>query len=292
MGSNHPISLRVKKYNGWQGTLYKYQPKALLDLASLQKNLSEIIHHYFQYVLISKPKFYYTAEALKIKIIYYLHGDPAIHRLQSKEKHKGELKKQSVRPQKKNKAENYNRDALRGILTGLETKNTLILENILKERTGTKVNLQLIRLKSPILDSKILARFISISLRKFSISALWRILLKKIKFKGNHLKASQPIKVNHYFDWTHLLKDAFFSREFYSYVNGLKLKISGRPSKRRGASRTKVKNYSLGSFKFNSINSLIDYGHIERKDKNGSQSIKVYTSTAIMCKRQKAQRVP
>ena len=52
-------------------------------------------------------------------------------------------------------------------------------------------------------------------------------------------------------------------------------------SKRRGASRAKTKSYSVGRLRFNSIKTLIDYSHIEKKDKNGSQSIKIYINHKI-----------
>jgi ribosomal protein S3 len=79
----------------------------------------------------------------------------------------------------------------------------------------------------------------------------------------------------------HILYNGLFCKEFYSNIAGLKLKVSGRISKKRGASRARILNYSIGSLNFNSINSFIDYSHIERKDKNGSQSIKVYASHTI-----------
>jgi hypothetical protein len=74
MGPNHPISLRFKKYYpyGWEGTLYKWQNRTMQDLAYIQKNLLEVIYHYFQYTLISKPKFLYTPKGIKIRIAYYL----------------------------------------------------------------------------------------------------------------------------------------------------------------------------------------------------------------------------
>lgn len=290
MGPNHPISLRLKKNYGWEGTLYKWRSQTMHDLASLQKNLLEVIYHYFQYELISKPKFYYTTGGLKIKIAYYLAPLNQTHSLKKKE------------PQSRNGLKHGGLNLQvqqRGSLSlGLVThpKHLRCLVDLMKKRTGTRVKLQLIRLGSPILDSKILASFISICLRRYSISAIWRITLAKIKNTNAPLPhrlinvdsrgPSQGFGSFHHFDWNHLLTSGFFSKEFNSYINGLKLKISGRPSKRRGASRTKVKNYGIGSFKFNSIlgetPSLIDYGHIERKDKNGSQSIKVYTSTMVI----------
>jgi len=65
-------------------------------------------------------------------------------------------------------------------------------------------------------------------------------------------------------------------KEFHSFITGLKIIISGRSTKRKGASRTKLKSMVTGSFKFSSAESLIDYGAVTRKDKNGTQTIKVF----------------
>lgn len=63
---------------------------------------------------------------------------------------------------------------------------------------------------------------------------------------------------------------------FTQQISGIKIKISGRFNKRKGATRTQVKYFSKGSFRFNSIDSFIDYGYFERKDRNGTQTIKVF----------------
>jgi hypothetical protein len=83
-------------------------------------------------------------------------------------------------------------------------------------------------------------------------------------------------------NWMQILNKGIFCKEFNSHITGLKLKLSGRISKRRGASRTSTINRSIGILQFNSINSAIDYGHIEKKDKNGSQSIKVFIASSII----------
>jgi hypothetical protein len=299
MGPNHPISLRLKKNYGWEGTLYKWQNQTMHDLASLQKNLLEVIYHYFQYVLISKPKFYYTTGGLKIKIAYYLAPLNQTHSLKKKEPSTVGRQHGGISHQDQQRGFQKTYGGSSSLRLDTHPKHLRCLVDLMEKRTGKRVKLQLIRLGSPILDSKILASFISICLRRYSISAIWRITLAKIKNTNAPLphrlinvdsrldrEPSQGFGSFHHFDWNHLLTSGFFSKEFNSYINGLKLKISGRPSKRRGASRTKVKNYGIGSFKFNSIlgetPSLIDYGHIERKDKNGSQSIKVYTSTMVI----------
>jgi ribosomal protein S3 len=78
-----------------------------------------------------------------------------------------------------------------------------------------------------------------------------------------------------------ILNKGIYNKEFYSYITGLKIKISGRITKKKGASRSKIINKTIGSLKLNSINSFIDYGHIEKKDKNGTQSIKVFIKNSI-----------
>jgi hypothetical protein len=311
MGINHPISLRHKKNYGWDAILYKFKPKAIQNLMGLHKNLIEVIDHYFQYILISKPKVFYGNEKLYIILGFYVIINNK--NFKSRSKNNKELNKKLIDSKDKKKISSTYELSMAQRSWANKKQNSLghnnfpislwknnqlkKFENLLEKRFGIKIEIQLIKFKSPITDSKILAQFISINLKNYSISAIWRIILKKIKFKntiGNQSpkevyikktpqiisKSTKDILFNHPYGWYHL--QFLVNNNFSSYINGLKLKISGRALKRRGASRTKIKDLSIGSFKFNSINSLIDYGHIERKDKNGSQSIKVYSSTTLI----------
>ena len=152
------------------------------------------------------------------------------------------------------------------------------LEAILTLINGKKVKLKLINLKNPILNSSILAQYISINMINYSINALWRKILKNFKLVNFKYYNSSIT-----FNWENLMihSYSFILKKFISYITGIKLKMSGRFSRRKGASRTKVMNFSIGSFRFNSISSLIDNYLIENKNKNGSQSIKVFTATTF-----------
>lgn len=258
MGS---LSLRLKKNYGWNTSIYKFNKKNQNETQYIEKNIIKIINHYFQFSLISKPKLEYSGDNLKIKIYYYPPSKMGDEFKKSKIKNKGGLKiNQNLRAKF-----NYNEQIKK-------------LEKLLKKFSNYNVNIQIIKLKNPILDSTILARFIALNLKNKNISTIWKICLKKIRIKNQNkvYKSYQNLILN--FDWNHILKNNFIFNEFFSLITGLKLKIHGRFLKRKGASRTKIKNYSIGSFKFNSISSYIDYGHIEKKDKNGTQSIKVFIS--------------
>lgn len=115
------------------------------------------------------------------------------------------------------------------------------------------------------------------------------LFLEKMKFASmvfNEPSAAHlPIKNLERFEnnssFLHNLKKLFliklWMKNFFTQqISGIKIKISGRFNKRKGATRTQVKYFSKGSFRFNSIDSFIDYGYFERKDRNGTQTIKVF----------------
>jgi hypothetical protein len=264
MGPNHPISLKIKRNYGWETILYKFSQNKTPNIIGLKNIMLEVLNHYFQFLLISKPKFYYTNEKLYIIIYYYAISD------------------RDLKFYSKNKKMNISNK-----LKLLKNFQLNKFERFLYKYFNIQIQIKFKRLKSPILDSKILAEFISINLKNYSINSIWRILLKKIKFKNivySNKNLVDSFKNTRFFNWDYILKNGLFNKEFFSHINGLKLKISGRTTRRRRASRTKTKSLSIGSFKFNSINSLINYGHIQRKDKNGAQSIKVFSSTKILLK--------
>lgn len=67
-----------------------------------------------------------------------------------------------------------------------------------------------------------------------------------------------------------------------SKITGIKIKLNGRFTRRKGASRTKTKTLQKGGkFYFNSESSLIDYAILKNKTKNGSMGIKVYISSQL-----------
>lgn len=139
MGPKHPINLKLKKHKIWNMTLYKYNSSNILNLTKEHKNIIKLINYYFQYVLISIPKINYENNMIKIKIYYYIKPTTLHH---------------SIRPFLQN---------------GLAL---IKFESLLKNFYGKSVELQLIRLKNPIFNANILAQFIGINLKKYSISKI------------------------------------------------------------------------------------------------------------------------
>lgn len=285
MGSKHPISLKFKHCLNWNSTTYKFDQKNLLNISDQEVKLSALLRHYFQSLLISKPIFKHFAKVLLVTLYCYsktktqiglefgLGFKKLIRKNKTKLKSLGKLKKRKIKIK-------MNRYGLNKKINPYSDINRLKkLEIILTKIHGKKVKLKLIKLKNPTLNSSILGQYLFINSTHYSISGLWRKLLKKVRLSNQKLCKSPSVT----FNWNNLMTNgySFLFNRFISYIIGIKLKISGRFSKRKGASRTKVKNYSIGSFKFNSASSLIDYGLTEKKNKNGSQSIKVFTASII-----------
>lgn len=269
MGSKHPISLKLKQYLNWNSTIYKFDFKNLLKISNKETLLSAVLQHYFQSLLISKPIFHHYIKELSI-IIYFYSKDTSRNNINNKNS-----KSHFSINKRKRKLNNYK---IGKKMIPWEINRLKKLETILTIIYGNKVKLKLIKLKNPILNSSILAQYLSVNISRYNINILWRKILKNFKL------VSQKYYDNSItFNWKDVTVHGYsiLLNKFYSYITGIKLKISGRFSRRKGASRTKIKNLSLGSFQFNSESSLIDYGFVVKKSKNGSQSIKVFTNTTI-----------
>jgi len=284
MGINHPISLRLKKNIYWNSTLYSFNQTTLSGITNQEKNLYDVLNHYFQYVLISKPNLRYEFDKIIVRINYY---GPSSYAPSS-----------AGNPERLKKGSTHAARQLGALLEAVRNKNIVGLEKIIpRVCTGSgnfqveghvtqtfhnrEVQLQLVRLESPILDSYILAQYVAKRLKSHSINTIWRKILKSTSLYNCtsflHTTAL-PQRPSACLQWG---ASGATSGEFHSFTTGVKLIISGRSTKRRGASRTKLKSLAIGSFKFSSAESLIDYGAVMRKDKNGSQTIKVFTSTTI-----------
>jgi hypothetical protein len=255
MNSKHQILLQQNKHNIWNIILYKfYSGNINIIFKQIRKNIINIINHYFQHIIISKPVLHFENGVLKIKIFYYS---------------KYNYTHIYISKTNKTKQPPWNYTFL------------VKFENLLKKYFGYPIELQLIKLNNPTLNANILAQLIAINLKNYGLSKIWKILLRKIKIQIPITKNTKQMTKMH-LNWMHILNKGIYCKEFNSQIIGFKLKLSGRISKRKGASRTSIINRSIGILQLNSINSYIDYGHIEKKDKNGSQSIKVYIANSII----------
>lgn len=262
MGLKHPISLKLKKHKLWNKILYKNNSSNLINSTRAEGTIIKLIKYYFQYYLISKPKIYYGSKGMKIKLYYY-------------------------------------RNSLNKWTSKIYLKHSLYqlikLEHFIYKLYNIPVRIKLIRISNPINNAEILGQLIGRNIKKWSLRKIWKILLRKLirKLKIRKIKLNNKIRKNNIIikkkllnnisikNWIKILYEGIFNKNLYSSIVGLKIKISGRMSKRRGASRAKTKSYSVGRLRFNSIKTLIDYSHIEKKDKNGSQSIKIYINHKI-----------
>lgn len=127
--------------------------------------MTKIINHIFQGIFISKPIFESSSnDVIEIKLFYYIPN-------QKNFKYKKKNAKNQV----------------------IKTKNSLEfkgykLEKILEKFYRIPVNLQLIRLKSPILNSHILGQLISYMMKNYTVNSITRIILKKTRLKNLEFK--------------------------------------------------------------------------------------------------------
>jgi hypothetical protein len=279
MGPNPPIILKLKRNLNWNTSVYKHDLRNLLKVTNQEKWISKILQHYFQSLIISKPIFHHYAEGLSIIIYCYAKTAPRRQKNFSRKINRvHNLWKLNSMGSDVFYSEGINKNGIEKRIIPWEINRLKKLEKILTFLYQKEVRIQLIKLKNPILNGSVLAQYLSVNSTRHSVSALWRKILKNFRL-ANFKYYNTPIT----FNWNNLIVNgySFLFDEFSSYITGIKIKTSGRFTRRKGASRTKVKNYSIGSFQFNSASSLIDYGFVERKGKNGSQSIKVFISSKI-----------
>jgi len=74
------------------------------------------------------------------------------------------------------------------------------LEKILTQTYGKEISLKLIRLKNPILNGPVLAQYLSINSMRYSMTALWRKILKDFRL-ANFKYYYTPIT----FNWNNLM---------------------------------------------------------------------------------------
>jgi hypothetical protein len=85
----------------------------------------------------------------------------------------------------------------------------------------------------------------------------------------------------HYLNWTKLLRNG--NHFLPAHLAGIKLRISGRMSLRKGAARSGVIIKSIGRLRFNTVDkSMIDYAKVEGKNMNGAYCIKVWLSSTTV----------
>jgi hypothetical protein len=253
MGSKHPLSLRLKTHEKWGETSYYFNAMNHLDnYWGVDKIALNIIKHYFQFALISKPKLNKDSNKIVINFYYFLNLPI------SKEKNSY---KQS-RIIKSSLQENLSLKAIKF--------SSLILK--LSNLYGKPVELRPVRIHYPYLNSYILAQYIALNIKRGKFNMITRNLFKKAKLV-------KPSSTKNYIDNIKDLIKYSSTRFNPQYLSGIKIVISGRLSQRKAASRTSIVRRSIGTLSLNSSNSLIDASKFTFKGKNGAATVKVWLSS-------------
>lgn len=120
-----------------------------------------------------------------------------------------------------------------------------------------KLEIKFIKLHYPYLDSYILSKYIALNSMKYTFNRLKRKLFKRIILTKPTINNNNDNK---------------------SFLTGVKINISGRLASHRIRPRTNKYVTNSGSFKYNSSQSIIDYGVYTDKNNSGSYTIKIWLS--------------
>jgi len=253
MGSKHPISLRLKTKQNWTNTSYHFcSENELQTYYGADKIALNIIKHYFQFALISKPKFNKDSNKIVINFYYFL----------------------NLPISKINKPSRQSRRNISSLQKNLPPAikfTSLILK--LSNLYGKPVELRPVRIHYPYLNSCILAQYIAFNIKKGKFNMITRNLFKKAKLV-------KPSSIRNSLENIKDLIKYSYTRLDPMYLSGIKIVISGRLSNRKAASRTRVVRKSIGTLSLNSNNSLIDANKFSFKGKNGAITVKVWISSS------------
>jgi len=280
-------NLRFKTKLEWQNTQYLFNPKKN-RYTNYDENVKESLQHYWQLPL---NEFQIQHSPSKVTIQQYIY--------------KPMLRASNV---------SAHAEVATSQLSPLALKKLSELYSTLYKKP---VEFKIILLKYPFLSSKILAQYLSMQTKKHSVRQMRRTLFKKVPLasladygKGeliggiksmNGLLPTIPPAVTNtpittagstdkpiidgittqYLNWTKLLRNG--NRFLPTHLAGIKLKISGRMSLRKGAARSGVIIKSIGRLRTNTVNkSMFDYAKAEGRNMNGSYCIKVWLSSATI----------
>lgn len=195
-----------------------------LAMLNAQRVSNKMLDHFFSPIeaLSSKPVYTYTTDKVIINVFYFI--------------------------PKRNRALNNN------------TINNL--GELLSKVFGRPVELRLVKLHYPYLNSTILAKYIGMNADKYK----FRQIKRKIIGKSPIIKDIDSPKV--------------LSSQLPSHIVGIKIRISGRLVTERVRPRQTVVTTQIGSF-VNDNKSLIDCGSYTGKNIHGAYTIKVWISQRV-----------
>ncbi|KAI8981810.1 hypothetical protein BDF20DRAFT_912053 [Mycotypha africana] len=194
------------------------------------------LKHLFQHCLSSTPAFKHTPSRVTIQLYYY--ADPSIP-----------LEQIKLEP----------------------------LEKLLSTfYPGKFVDMRLVRLHYPYMNSEVLAQYIALNAERIGWSQLARKLFQDLPIVKAPLHNNMPAGVQ----WQNLLPHVS-NGQLTSGIAGIKFQASGRLGRKAAGGRSQILRKSVGTFRFTTHKSLIDAGRHTFTNRNGRITVKVWVSTAL-----------
>jgi hypothetical protein len=134
------------------------------------------------------------------------------------------------------------------------------LGQVLSKLFKRPVELRLVRLHYPYLNSYILAQYIAINSNRYNFTRIQRAIFNALRA----VKASS------------LHDSAGSDQVLPSYITGMKIRVSGRLLTQRSVPRQTVQTAQIGSF--SGQDNVIDFGSCTTKNKKGAFTVKVWIS--------------
>jgi hypothetical protein len=134
------------------------------------------------------------------------------------------------------------------------------LGQVLSKLFKRPVELRLVRLHYPYLNSYILAQYIAINSNRYNFTRIQRAIFNALRA----VKASS------------LHDSAGSDQVLPSYITGMKIRVSGRLLTQRSVPRQTVQTAQIGSF--SGQDNVIDFGSYTTKNKKGAFTVKVWIS--------------
>lgn len=236
MGNRHPLSLKLKSQIKWSSIIYKYNINKEINK---EKIINKIILQKYKNSLISKPVYEYRSNKLDVLIMEYKRKE---------ENREEKLEIEEIREEK--------------------------LEKKIEEKINKEINIKEINIKNPILDSKIIGRYIIKRIRKNSINKIRKKIKKMIKISKKEEKGEYT------YNWLEI-KEGYINKRIESEIKGIYIEIKGRINKGRRAKRSRIYRIRIGRLEFNKIRNIMDYTKIKENGENGVYTLKIGIKTEI-----------
>ena len=138
----------------------------------------------------------------------------------------------------------------------------------IKSESSKTLEVRLIRLQYPYLDSVILAQYIALNAGKYNFDRMQKNLLNKVPLlKSSDNTSNTEVKSN---------------SESIAVIAGIKLELAGRLTTQKSIPRKTVENSSTGTFTVSdNTKSNMDIGQYASKNKLGAFTLKVWVSSTI-----------